>query len=211
MIYTIYIADDHQVVTEGLKSLLLNEFKNSEVYTFLDGESLKKTLKKHTPSLLILDLNLPKYNGVQILEFIESEGLQTKIIVFTMYNKASLLKKCKSLGANGYLLKNASNQELLSMIDKLDENIFQTDNRIDKKILSDDIFNDGFEEISLLTKREKEVIKLLLKDYTSEAISNQLFISKHTVESHRKNIRRKLKLKGFNINEIARKYSLYDV
>ena len=212
MISTFYIADDHQVVTDGLKNLLSKEFKNSDVQTFLDGEALKERLKKQIPNLLILDLNLPKLNGIKILEFIKNENIQTKIIVFTMYNKVSLLKKCRALGANGYLLKNASNQELISMLDKLDDgDLFITDDRIDKKTLSEDIFNDGFEEISLLTTREKEIVKLLLKDYTSEAISTELFISKHTVESHRKNIRRKLKLKGFSINEIARKYSLYDL
>ncbi|MEW4922287.1 response regulator transcription factor [Algibacter sp. 2305UL17-15] len=185
----ILICEDHQIVIDGLLSI----FKNQPDYQVLghitNGDNVLPTVKLNTPDVLLLDLNLPNKNGIDILQELKQSFPQVKVIILTMYNKESILKKVKQFHANGFLLKNCSSDDLLNALDAVFEsNKFY----IGKGVKHTVIETDGFLEKIKITRREKEIITELMKGHNVPQISEKLFISAHTVETHKKNIFKKL-------------------
>ena len=185
---TIYIAEDHEILAQGIGEFLAEKVKI--VTTFLNGTELKRSLKSSPPDFLILDLNLPGVDGLEILKYINHSKLPIKTIVLTMYNEPSLIEKCKNYGAAAYLLKTTSYTDLL---DALESDTFVYGKGVKNKHKAEH-FHDRFLEKKELTSREIQVIRLLSKDHKSESIANELSVSVHTINTHRRNIKMKLKI-----------------
>ncbi len=183
---TLYIADDHEIVSQGIKEYLNGTF--ASIKTFKNGKELCEAIKYELPHFLILDLNMPEVNGLEILEFIQKKELSIKTIILTMYNETSLIEKCKRLGACAYLLKTSSNEDLMEVFEST-EFVYGKGVRNKKK---NDLFKDEFVHKTELTDRELEVIILLAKDQDSESIAKKLNVSVHTISTHRRNIKAKL-------------------
>ena len=185
----ILICEDHQIVIDGLVSI----FKNQPDYTVLDyvknGMDVLPTVKQSKPDVLLLDLNLPNKNGLDILKEIKLYNSGIKVIVLTMYNKESIVNKVKQHNGDGFLIKNCSSDDLLRALDSVFEsNAFYRG----KGVKSNVVETDGFLEKIKITRREKEIILELVKGNNVPQIEKTLFISAYTVETHKKNIFKKL-------------------
>ena len=194
----ILICEDHQIVIDGLRSI----FKNNDRYKVIDyvknASDFWISYDKHDPDVLLLDLNLPGTNGLEILKQIRKENLAVKILILTMYNTESIIKEVARNGAHGFLLKNCSEYDLFEAL----EHIYKSDKFYlgegVKSIQGTRIHEDAdnfYKEIKI-TNREKEIIKELIQGLKVPQISKKLHISSYTVETHKKNIFRKLKIKS---------------
>ncbi|MFC0603466.1 response regulator [Winogradskyella pulchriflava] len=187
----ILICEDHQIVIDGLISI----FKNQPDYTVLDyvknGNDVLPTIKLKTPDVLLLDLNLPNKNGLDILKDVKNFNSNIKVIVLTMYNKESIINKVKQYNGDGFLLKNCSSDDLLRALDCVFETkVFYRGKGVKTNVKE----TDGFLDKIKITRREKEIILELVKGNNVPQIAKNLFISTYTVETHKKNIFKKLNI-----------------
>ena len=187
----ILICEDHQIVIDGLISIINNITEYKVVDFVKDGNKVLSAVKQKQPDLILLDLNLPNKNGLDLIDEIKSENRLTKIIVLTMYNNESIVKKVKQYGGHGFLLKNCSSDDLFNAFDSVsNSNSFY----LGKGVKNGVVEIDGFLEKINITRREKDIIKEIMKGNNVPEIAKNLFISPHTVETHKKNIFKKLNI-----------------
>jgi two-component system, NarL family, nitrate/nitrite response regulator NarL len=190
----IIIADDHNLFINGLQ-LLLKEEKDVAVTDIAnDGKELLDILGRKQPDMILLDINMPKLNGLEAARYIKQSYPAIKIIILSTYNEEHLVEKAKQYGANGYLLKNSNKEELLQTIRLVNNNQTSFPYKAPKESNLTGADNDFLKQFNL-TKRETEIIQLIKQDYTNQQIADKLFLSIYTVETHRKNIMQKLGLK----------------
>ena len=192
----IAITDDHTIVIEGIKNMLKS---NKEIEVLQSFENLKDTFENLNDSVevLLLDINLPDGSGINACKELLENNKDLKIIALTNFEDSIFIKQILKNGAMGYLLKNTSKTELTEAIKEVNNG-----NRYLPKKISDILLNDsiGIENSSYfipkLTSREKEILALIIKEYTTDEIANELFVSNKTVESHRSNLMQKLGVKN---------------
>ncbi|KQC30700.1 response regulator [Flagellimonas eckloniae] len=190
----ILICEDHQIVIDGLCSILLN-FSNFQVVDTVNGfQQLYPSIEKHSPDILLLDLNLPHKNGMEILQELRQRNNTIKVLILTMYNKRTIVNKAISNGANGFLLKNCSSEDLYDALKHVssESGFYYGEGVIKTKKDQDQKDGDGFYKQIQLTPREKEIIKYLCDGDKVPNIASAMHISPLTVETHKKNIYRKL-------------------
>jgi DNA-binding NarL/FixJ family response regulator len=202
MIKKVVVCEDHKIVYEGLELLLKQQKQYQIVGYSVTGKDLDDILTRKSPDILILDLNLQDTDGFTLLREVKKRHTGVKIIILTMYHDSFLIEKARAEGANGYLLKNSSNEELLTALGSMDESEFFVTSAIQKEIDHKKMYSDRFAQKMKLTRRESEIVVSLARGGTSQEIADQLFISLHTVETHRKNIFRKLEVN--NIADLVR-------
>jgi DNA-binding NarL/FixJ family response regulator len=201
-IVKIIIADDHQLFADGL-SQLLSENPNYKIIRKVgNGKQLMQVLNSSLPDLILMDINMPFLTGTDATQEIKKKYPEIKIVFVSMYTNKKLILQCKEVGANGFLSKGISSQVLVQTIAKIinGQNHFVLDDDEDEhvNVASKDIF---FMKFSL-TPKEIEVIHLISIGKSTKEIAMALFLSPYTIETHRKNIFRKLKLK--NALELAK-------
>jgi DNA-binding NarL/FixJ family response regulator len=192
----IAITDDHTIVIEGIKNMLKS---NKEIEVLQSFENLKDTFTNlnELVEVLLLDINLPDGNGINACKELLEKHKSLKIIALTNFEDSIFIKQILKNGAMGYLLKNTSKIELTDAIKEVVKG-----NRYLPKKISDILLNDsiGIDNSSYfipkLTSREKEILALIIKEYTTEEIANELFLSIKTIESHRSNLIQKLGVKN---------------
>lgn len=187
----IVIADDHKLVREGFVQLLTQNEKFELLAAAQDGEELLAFLKIHQPDIIILDISMPKLNGVGAITFIQEHYPQIKVIVLTMHEEVEYAFQCIKKGAKGYLLKNAEPSELYEAIYKVafGETYYTP---VIAKALITKMANNREKEEQLLSDREKEVIRCVIKGMSAKMIADTLLISSRTVEAHKVNIMKKM-------------------
>ena len=198
----IVICEDHRTVYDGLELFLAGSKEYAIVGYAANGKALITLLKDTDPDILILDLNLPGSDGFTLLHEIRTRNEKIRIIILTMYNDSFLIEKAREERANAYLLKNASNEEIMAALAQLDENNFYVTRSVQHEMDRRKIYRDRFAQKMKLTRRELEVIEKLARGESSQEIAEKLFLSQHTVETHRKNIFRKLEIN--NIADLVR-------
>lgn len=189
------IADDHELFIDGLQSLLRDEPDIEVVNTAKNGKELLHMLSLQKADLVLLDINMPAMNGLDAIRYLRQSFPLVKTIILSTYNDEHLIERAKSEGANGYLLKTTSKDELLQTIRVVagGQACFPYRNAgQDQQFTA----NDDFLKSLNLTKREKEILLLLRDQLTNQQIADKLFLSVYTVETHRKNIMQKLGLKS---------------
>ncbi len=194
----IILVDDHQMFRDGVKSVLADE-ENIEIIGEVGAaKDLYDLLKSNTPDLIITDISMPDISGIEIAHYVSENYPEIKILILSMHSNEEFISKALSVGANGYLPKDTSMSELLEAIHV----IYKGDNYFNKNIsdtILKSIINKSKQENAeqnALTKREKEVIKLVVDGLTNKEIADKLFISIRTVDSHKNNIMQKLNLKS---------------
>lgn len=199
----IAICEDHDVVVEGVR-LMLTGMPDYQLCGHARTESeLLSLMDKEKPDVLLLDLNLKKQDGFALLEKIKPRFQDLKVLILTMYEDAYLIEKAQKLKANGYLLKNSPNGELHEALNHVSSsNTFYLPAGLLRQKQDQTKYRDEFIEKMHLTKREIEIIRLVAEGKASKEIADQLFLSLHTVDTHRRNILTKLKLK--NIADLVR-------
>lgn len=192
----IYIADDHQLLIDGLVSAL-NEYPNIKIIGFAnDGKKVINDIFLNKPDVLLLDLNMPQIDGLQVIEHVKQQYKSIKILVLSNYNAAHIIKEVQQKGADGYILKNGSISELVKGINTVFNGLkfFEADHT-PRSSKESGYFMDDFMKEYLLTKREYDILLLMAKGQSSVEIGEKLFISAATVSTHRRNILKKLGLK----------------
>ncbi|MEZ4901507.1 MAG: response regulator transcription factor [Spirosomataceae bacterium] len=191
----IVVADDHPVVLGGIK-LLLDSMPD---YSLIGvASSLKETLSVCSslrPDVLVLDLNFDGRSSLDIVPELRLRFSTLKILVFSAYHSPGLVKKALEAGVNGYLLKDASKNEwdeALNML--LQGKIYLSKHIAGTNIKVDEFQNSDFELLNNISEREKKIIHLIASGLMEDQIAEVLFISKHTVHTHKKNIFKKLQL-----------------
>jgi two-component system nitrate/nitrite response regulator NarL len=188
------IADDHLLFIDGLVHLLREE--NDIVIDGIayDGKELLDIVSRAQPDIILLDINMPKLNGLEAARHIRRSYPLVKIIILSTYNEDYLIKKAKEHGVNGYQLKNCSKDELLQTIRlvKHGHSCFPYRQPRQNNPLT---IEDNFLKQFNLTVREIEILKLIKKNYTNREVAEKLFLSVFTVDTHRKNIMQMLGLK----------------
>lgn len=192
----IVIADDHQMFLDGLTAMLRDEKGINLVDTALNGEEALDIVERCEVDLLILDVSMPKVDGIELNNAIKKNHPTVKTLVLTSHSDHRVVSKLAKGQVNGYLLKNAEKSELLRAIYKIGEGEDYFSQMVKDRVV-ESMFSTAHEkEMPELSKREKEIIKLIVAQCTAPEIAEQLFISQNTVNTHRKNILTKLKLKN---------------
>lgn len=198
----IYLADDHQVLIDGMKAVL-NTNPNFEVVGFsLNGMNLTENVIQSGADILIMDINMPEKDGLDVMKELSGKEFPFKVIILSSYDELKLIKEIMNLGASGYLTKQCAGENIVEAIHVVfsgEEYFCQT--------VREKIFNSFAKKNpkvnpiesntnSAITDRELEILKLISLEYSGKEISEELFISTHTVESHRKNLIKKLNVKN---------------
>ena len=190
----IIIADDHMMIREGLKQLLELDGTMKVIAEANDGEECLNLLnKKIHPDILLLDINMPKKNGIEVLEYIKQNKIPVKVLILTVHNEVEYLLKAVDIGIGGYLLKDSSYDELKEAIDV----VISGNTYIQPSLLP--ALNESMEDYALdkeriecLTKRELDVLRLISEGCSNKKISDELTISERTVKNHISHIFRKI-------------------
>lgn len=189
----ILLADDHDIVIDGYTSILQSVEGVDVVAKASNGIEVLETLKQCSVDLVILDLNMPKMDGASTAKKIVELYPKIKILVLTMFSDAIRIRELIEIGVNGYILKNSDKQTLLSAIEQISNGQVYYDAEVSKTILNKYTSAIEIEQDKVvLSERELEIIALIAKGNSTNEIADKLFISPHTVKTHRKNINFKL-------------------
>lgn len=196
--YRIVLADDHAMLREGIKKIINSSGGMQVVGEAGDGLALIQLLKKTATDMAILDISMPKLRGIEAVYEIKASHPEIKVLILSMHKKKEYLHRVLSAGAEGFLLKDDTGNELVNAINTIREGgTFLSS--IFLKEFSQDLIGICRGETNLnkepLSTRERQVLKLIAEGKTSMEIAELLFISVRTVQHHRANIRRKLNLK----------------
>ncbi len=212
----VVLADDHFFVRDGIKSLLESE-KNIEVVgEATDGQEALDVVTTTNPDLLIVDIRMPQYTGIEVVEKLRNQNNPVKIIVLSMHESEEYVLKSIKAGADGYLLKGSSKEEFMKALHAVANGGKYFTGDI-SSILINQLTNTSasiepkptIAEDLTITKREKEILTLLLSGKGNKEIAEALEISKRTAEVHRFNLMKKLKVK--NLMELSNKATEYSL
>ena len=206
----VVLADDHVFVRDGIKSLLENEANIVVVGEATDGLEAMNVVASLQPDMLILDIRMPNLTGIEVVEKLRSQNNLVKIVMLSMHESEEYVLKSIKAGADGYLLKGSSKEEFLKALHTVAHGGKYFSGDI-SSILIGQLTNptltlepkQSIEDELLITKREKEILKLLLSGKGNKEIAEALDISKRTAEVHRFNLMKKLKVK--NLMELSNK------
>jgi len=190
---SILVVDDHKLVVEGI-ILMLSDMKDMQIVgTAANGKEAYDIILEKEPDVVLLDLNMPVMNGLDLCKKLQLEKIQTKVIVLSMMDELKLIQSLVQKGAWGYLLKNSGKEEVVDAIRK----VAKGEKHFDQKVLLQLMTNTPNKRrrqnlIPKISKRENEILSLILDELTSNEIAKKLFISLGTVETHRRNLINKL-------------------
>jgi len=182
------LVDDHAILLDGVKSLLQQEEHLDIIGTASSAEAALQFAKENEIDILITDFNMPGADGLSLVNMVKRIQPNVKTIVLSMHDEAHLVKEILRAGVSGYVLKKDTHKELLTAIHEVIAGRVYLSSDINKLLITSLHQND---EGRLLTDREREILKLIAKEYSNKQIAEELFISERTVETHRKNIFRK--------------------
>lgn len=214
-VINVVLADDHVLVRDGIKALLEDQTGIRVIDEASDGAQALEVVKKQNPDLLIVDIRMPELTGIEVVQQIKAQQLEVKTLVLSMHDSEEYVVKAIQAGADGYLLKGASKEEFLKALNSIasggkyftgdvsaiimnnfvNGNLAQETNHSKPKKKANNPFN--------LTKRERQILELVLQLKNNKDIAEELEISKRTAEVHRFNLMKKLEVK--NLMELSHK------
>lgn len=190
----IVVCDDHILFLSGISEILKKFGNNYNVITFNDSNACKKHLQENKVAVFICDLNIDNCDGFALIKELRDELKDSKIIILTAYFEDFLIKKARKLGFHAFMRKESTAKELISVIESDISTPFFTNK---KNSTYDTFYNNKDKNVIhkfRISKQEKEVIRGIIQGQTSKEIALNLFISKTTVDTHRKNINKKLEI-----------------
>ena len=191
MAIKLFIVDDHFMVIEGIHSLLQNEKHINWMGHAGNADSCLAFLKQQLPDVILMDISMPGLSGIELCKLVREQYPSVFIIGLSTFNQQSFIQKMMDNGASGYVLKNATQQELMEAIETVASG---------KTYISDEVASvlrkDNNEVVPVITRREKEVLDLIAEGLTNNEIAKQLFIGITTVDTHRKNLLTKFNAKN---------------
>lgn len=198
---TILVADDHQMVRKGIITLLSDVEELEVVAEAGTGAQVLRYLKDNHVDIVLMDILMPGMNGIETTRHITDKYPDTKVLAISMYDEYDYIQSIIKAGARGYILKDTEKDELVLAIKKLLENKNYYSDKVLTKITTKVALERRAEEGRIdyeptLTKREIEVIKLVAKEYSNQEIADLLNVSNRTVDTHKRNLLKKLKVKN---------------
>ncbi|WP_394774618.1 response regulator [Flavobacterium sp.] len=195
----IHLADDHQVLIDGLTNLLQTVDNFEVVGSSLDGTTVYDDVVKNNADILVLDISMPKKDGIDVLKDFTEKQFPCKVIILSSYDDLKIIKEVMKLGAKGYLSKKCAGDNIIEAIEAVYQDQEYFCDAIREKIFNSFMhnnpkLNDNKYVKNPLSTREIEIIKMISLEYSGKEISEKLFISMSTVETHRKNIMKKLNI-----------------
>lgn len=202
---TILLADDHQIVRDGIRTLINSTDGLTVVGEAADGRAAVSQCLELKPDVILLDVGLPGLNGVEAARQIHDESPKTRIVALSMLSDASYVRRMFQAGASAYLLKDCAFEELVRALDAVKAGKTWVSPSISGVVLQDylkDVRPQGSEMLNRLTPREREVLQLLAEGRATKQIAADLFVSVKTAETHRQNLMKKLEI--FNIADLTK-------
>ena len=197
----VLIADDHTMFVDGIESILIQEQQIKVIAKCFDGKSVFDILKTKEIDVILLDINLPEMNGIEVAKKLTKDFPKIKILALSMFNEESYVTEILRNGALGYILKNTGRTELIKAI----ETVYSGETYFSKDV-TETIMGSLMKKTTVkksasflvpkISRREKEVLILIVKEHTTQEIADMLFISLKTVESHRSSIISKLNVRN---------------
>lgn len=191
-IVNVLIIDDHRMFNDGLNALLEQEPGIKVVAQVYDSREAKEKVNQLDPQVILMDFNMPHLNGIELTKLLLNERPDLKILMLSMYNEERIIESFKHIGAKGYVFKTSPTRELVMATQKVHAGEYYFPNTDEKSVHADDTFLKKLK----LSSRELEVIQLIKAGLKTKEIADKLNISYYTAETHRKNIKLKVGLKG---------------
>lgn len=199
---SVVIADDHPIVRKGIRDIIAEDGRFVIAEEVGSGDRVCESVRKHMPALLLLDLNMPKMHGLEVIKHLRSERLPTAIVVMTMHREDEIIDAVRDLGVKGYLLKESAEDNLIHCMEKVLEGEYFLSPELSNYLMGrtqrrESILREN-PRLTDLTPSERQVLGMIARHLTSREIADALHISVNTVNNHRNNICRKLDLHGIN-------------
>jgi len=188
MLIKILLVDDHRILLDGLKALFDNDSEFEIIAAVSSPAEALEKLKLQQPDILLTDYTLPGMTGLELSTKVKELYPNIKRVILSMHDEGHLVKQVMKEGVDGYLLKSIQQGELKTALRQIMQGMPYISPEITKQLMTG-LANQGKQE--LLTDREQEIVKLIVKEFSNKQIAEKLFISERTVETHRKNIFRK--------------------
>ena len=192
----VFIADDHAIVREGIVSLFLRERDFKVVGQASDGEEAIEKIQQTKPDVVIMDISMPKINGIDAMERLLKEGSKAKFLVLTQHEKQEYIRLAMHAGASGYLVKYSITQDVIDAVRSISRGEFYFSPSISKIFIAEYVQKSRQKSLPRtdlqLTTREEEILRFIAEGLSSRQIAEKLFVSSRTVEFHRANIIQKL-------------------
>ncbi|HWV73717.1 MAG TPA: response regulator transcription factor [Pseudosphingobacterium sp.] len=188
----ILIVDDHPVVLEGMKALLQDNDMVEVKACCSNGKDALEFLLENSVDVVLLDINLPDISGIDLCKSIKQQYAHIHIVAISNYNERSMITKMLQNGATGYVLKNASAEEIMDAIRAVVKKTVYFSPEVQKSLFEAAL--DDPLDLPKLTRREQEVLRCIAEGKTTAEIGDTLFISPHTVETHRRNLMQKFQV-----------------
>lgn len=206
------IVDDHQMLLDGIRALLHDEPNFKIVAEAHNGLRALEELQKTEVDIVLTDISMPDMNGIELTQKIKVDFPNIKVLTLSMFSEKQMIREMIDAGVSGYILKNTGKEELVGALTKIASGgIYFGDevtNEMMRMMTDQDRAMEKKESVTL-TFREREILKLIAKEYSNVQIAEELFISERTVETHRKNIFRKTNTKSIvGLIKYAYEYNL---
>ncbi len=196
--YQILIADDHCLIRKGIKSMISQTDTMEVVAEAANGEELIMLLDSHCTDMVILDISMPRMNGIDTLAILRERFPEVRILILTMHSLAQYFYQTITAGAHGYLLKDDSDTELLTAIETVQQGRVYISPQLISEVSGEMVSafrNPRETPLVQLTKREKEVLQMVARGLTSKQIADKLCLSPRTIEKYRSKLLKKFKMK----------------
>jgi DNA-binding NarL/FixJ family response regulator len=190
---SVFVVDDHYMVIEGIRSLLATSEGIELIGHASSAASCKAFLKSTEPDVILMDINLPDQNGLELCAEVKKAFPKVKILGLSTFNQRSFISTMMEKGASGYVLKNASREELVEAIQMASRGLKYLSEEAASTLRDVQLSGNS---VPMVTRREKEVLELISEGLTNGEIAEKLFVSVTTVDSHRKNLLTKFQVKN---------------
>ena len=190
----VLLVDDHQLILDGLKSLLKNADELIVAGEANNGREALRCLGLLNFDVILMDIDMPVMNGIDALKEIKRTKPETKVIILSMHDESGMIKNLLAIGADGYILKSTTQEELIRAILKVAAGgkYFSADVTLSLLNASQSPLQTPKQQTEILTVREEEILKLIAEGFSNKEIGARLFISHRTVDTHRTNLMKKL-------------------
>lgn len=190
----IIIADDHQIVIDGLKSLLVQQSHIKVVGEAANGKEALDLIENTEVDIAVLDISMPEMNGVEAAKIIKKQYPEIKILILTMHDGSEFIHELIEIGANGYILKNRGTEEFVEALEMIANGEEYIKGQVLNTLLK--AVRKPKSKTVQFTRREKDVLRLIVDEHTTSEISAKLNIANSTVETHRRNLIEKTGVKS---------------